>query len=212
MKKMLFVALATALVWSLPALAASYEENVHYQQILPEPPQGKPGDKVEVVEFFMYSCPHCYNFEPALSEWLENKPEDVEFVRVPAMFGRHNNLHAQAYYALQAMGEGERLHGAFFEAIHEHKRDLKTREAIDEFVQSQGVDLEKFREAMGSFAVAAKTNRASSLLRRYGIRGVPSLVIDGRYKNGRGLGFKDMVDLADQLVQQVRQERREAVE
>lgn len=207
MNKLLSVFLLAFVVWAAPA-AAEFEENVNYIAIQPEPEQGKPGDKIEVIEFFMYGCPHCYHFDPTIKAWEKTKAPDVEFVRIPAMFGRHFNLHAQAYYALEAMGESERLHDAFFAEIHERKNPMKTREAVEAFVQGQGVDLEKFREAMSSFAVAAKTNRAAALLRRYSIRSVPSLVIDGRYRSGRGLSFKDMTRLADFLVAKVREDRK----
>lgn len=205
---MLRLMLGACLIWSGALWAADFEAGVHYTQIQPEPPQGQVGDKIEVLEFFMYSCPHCYHFEPHLKAWKQRKSEDVEFTRVPAMFGRQNNLHAQAYYALEAIGEAERVHGAFFDVIHEQRNPLKTREAVEEFMQSQGVDLEKFRAAMSSFAVAAKTNRATSLLRRYDIRGVPKLVVDGRYASGRGLSYEGMAHLIDYLTTKVREERR----
>jgi len=198
---------AAMLVWGLPVQARDFKEDLHYSRILPEPPQGKASDKIEVVEFFMYTCPHCYDFEPTVNAWLANKPEDVEFVRVPAMFGGAANLHAKAYYALQAIGEGERVHEAFFHEIHDKKNRLRTVDAVEDFVESQGVDREKFRAAMKSFAVAAKTNRAATLLRRYGVRAVPKLVVDGRYRSGRGMNYKGMVDLSDHLIGQVRNQR-----
>jgi len=179
-KQLITILMAASLLWALPSHASSFEENVHYMGIEPEPPYAKPGEKIEVTEFFMYTCPHCYNFEPTINAWKAGKAADIEFVQVPAMFGGAANLHAKAYYALQAMGELERVHEAFFVEIHDKKNRLKTREAVDAFVASQGVDLDKFREAMNSFAVAAKTNRAAALMRRYGIRAVPKLVVDGR--------------------------------
>lgn len=212
MKQLIKLALAASLMWAMPLWAADFEQNVHYEEILPEPPLGKVGDKIEVIEFFMYGCPHCYHFEPELNAWLKNKAEDIEFVRVPAMFGRHNNLHAQAFYALQAMGEQERVHAAFFEVIHEQKKRLMTRDDIEAFLQDQGIDMAAFRDAWSSFAVAAKTNRATALLRRYGIRGVPTVVIDGRYKSGRGLSFKGKVELVDYLADRIRQDRQEAAQ
>lgn len=210
MKTFVRLVFGICLVWTSAILAADFQEGVNYTRIEPEPPQGKVGDPIEVNEFFMFSCPHCYHFEPYVLEWLKSKPEDVEFVRVPAMFGRSNNLHGQAYYALQAMGEEARVHEAFFDEIHKKRNRLLTREALDKFIASQGVDMQKFEEAMSSFAVAAKTNRAAALMRRYDIRGVPSLVVDGRYKSGNGLTFQDMPKLVDYLAEKVRQERKAA--
>jgi thiol:disulfide interchange protein DsbA len=220
-KYLLTVLVAAILVWGLPAQASNFQENIHYSSILPEPPHGKVGDKIEVVEFFMYKCPACYRFEPTVEAWKANKAEDVEFVPVPAMFGGAANLHAKAYYALQAIGEGERVHEAFFREIHENKNKLETVKAIEDFVESQGVDLKKFQNAMGKknamgktspeyFSVSMKTNNALRLLRHYGVRSVPSLVIDGRYRSNRGLSYKGMVELADHLVDEIRNQRKEA--
>jgi len=210
MTKLLFA----SVLWFFASLAVAvqFEENVNYEVLLPEPPVGKPGDKIEVIEFFMWTCPHCYHFEPFVKNWLANKPDDVEFVRVPAMFGGVANLHAKVYYALQAMGELDRVHAAFFNEIHEKRNRLKDQDAIEDFLREQGVDIDKFRQAMNSFAVATRTNRAAALMRRYGVRAVPSLVIDGRYRSGRGLDFKEMIQLADFLVERVRRERQEESE
>jgi len=191
------------------AATKTFEENVNYELILPEPEHAKPGAPVEVMEFFMWSCPHCYLFEPFVQEWLKDKAEDIEFVQVPVMFGGSANLHAKVFYALQAIGELDRLKEAFFVEIHDKRNGLKTRDAVDAFLASKDVDMEKFGKAMKSFAVAAKTNRAAVLMRRNGIRGVPALVVDGRYKSGRGLNYKEMVELADFLAERVREERRD---
>lgn len=212
MKTFVRVVLGVCLAWTSAVLAADFQEGVQYTRIEPEPPQGKVGEPIEVDEFFMFSCPHCYHFEPYVLEWLKHKPEDIDFVRIPAMFGRYNNMHAQAYYALQAIGEEARLHEAFFAEIHKRRNRLTTREALDKFLASQGVDMKKFDEAMSSFAVAAKTNRAAALMRRYDIRGVPSLVVDGRYKSGRDLTFPDMPKLVEFLAEKVRQERKAAAQ
>jgi thiol:disulfide interchange protein DsbA len=193
----------------LPSVAKNFDENQHYIAILPEPEVAKPGDKVEVIEFFMHGCSHCYRFDPALETWLKNKPDDVEFVRIPALFGRHYDLHAKAYYALQSLGKAEALHAAWFKEIHVNQNPLATRKALDTFLQAQGVDVDKFDQAMKSFSVATKVNRANTLLQRYDIRSVPSLVVDGRYKNNRGMSHPDMLLLIDDLTAKVREQRIE---
>ncbi|RMG34362.1 MAG: thiol:disulfide interchange protein DsbA/DsbL [Gammaproteobacteria bacterium] len=191
-----------------PVVAREFEEGINYEKIEPQPPIGKPGDKIEVLEFFMWLCPHCNRLEPHMQAWLKHKADDIEFVRVPAMFGGPANLHVKVFYALQAMGELDRLHQAFFDEIHKKRNRLRDQDAVEEFLQAQGVDIDKFRQAMNSFAVAAHANRAAALMRRYGIHGVPALVVDGRYKSGKGLDYKDMPVLVDYLADRVRRERR----
>ena len=199
--------LCLVMVW--PATAQSFEENQDYTLILPEPDHGRPGDKIEVVEFFMHGCAHCFRFEPKLEAWLKTRSTDIEFVRVPALFGRHFDLHARVYYALQSLGLAESLHHAWFEEIHVNGNALETRQAIEGFLQAHDVDLVRFDQAMKSFSVQVKLNRANTLLRRYDIRSVPNIVVDGRYKNARGLSHPDMLSLLDNLVARVRQQRQD---
>ncbi len=206
-RRAILCGLCLMLVW--PVAAKTYDENQDYTLILPEPDHGRPGDRIEVIEFFMHGCSHCFRFEPKLETWLQTKPADVEFVRIPAMFGRHFDLHARVYYALQSLGLAESLHHAWFEEIHVNGNALKTRQAIETFLQAHGVDQAQFDQAMRSFSVQVQLNRASTLLRRYDIRSVPAIVVDGRYKNVRGLHHPDMLLLTDTLVTRVRQQRQD---
>ncbi len=201
MRKILLFALLLA-----TGLAGAVEpkEGVDYERIKPAPPVGT-GDEVQVMEFFMYTCPHCRNLDPSLQEWRRKLPENVKFEHVPAMFGGVANLHARTYYALEAMGEAERLHEAFFREIHERKNRLRTREAVEKFLAANGVDLEKFRQAFDSFAVQTKTNRAAALMRRYGIRAVPALVVDGRY---RVKNTPQVLAVTDALIRRTLEERK----
>jgi len=189
-------------------VAKSFEEGVQYVPIEPQPPVAE-GDTVEVVEFFMYSCPHCSDFEPTVTKWAAGLPENVKFSQTPVMFGGAADLHAQVYYALQGMGELERMHEKLFHTIHVEKNKLKTRDEVDAFLEKNGVDMAQFREAMNSFAVAAKVNRARALMRRYGVRGVPALVIDGRYRSGTGFrSYQEMTEVADYVVDKVLSQRK----
>ncbi|MFM1891667.1 MAG: thiol:disulfide interchange protein DsbA [Pseudomonadota bacterium] len=206
MKPTFALLLASLTLLAQVALAddLDWQADVHYHLISPAPPPGQTAG-VEVAEFFWYGCPHCYQFEPYVKQWLQTKPEDVRFVRIPAMFGGAADLHARAYYALEVMGELERLHEPFFKVIQEEKRKLRSPAELEEWVQSQGVDVEKFRATMDSFAVHAKVNRAQSLMRRYGVRSVPTMVVDARYRSGSGFrGYEDVIEVTKYLVDKVR--------
>ena len=203
--------LLLALSLSSVALAATdWQAGAHYDPITPAPPGG--GDApIEVVEFFMYGCPHCYQFEPLVKQWLQNKPEDVQFRQIPAMFGGSANLQAKTFYALEAMGELERLHQPMFEAIHEQDRRLKSQDDVEAFLRDQGVDITAFRAAFGSFSVQTKARRAEALMRRYGIRSVPAIVVDGRYRSGRALrSYGEVLEVTDYLIGKARTEHRSA--
>lgn len=210
LKKYAAILATVLLLASGVVFAKAYEEGTHYVRIEPQPAATQ-GDRVEVAEFFMFTCPHCRDFEPYIESWIKNKPANVDFVRIPALFGGPANMHAKVYYALEAMGEAERLTAPLFQAIHERKLRLQTLDEMDVFLAEQGVDLEKLHAAMQSFSVAAKLNRASSLVRRYGIRGVPSLVVDGRYRSGTGFeSYKEMTEVIDVMVDRVLQQHATA--
>ena len=187
------------------ALAVEPKEGRDYYNIEPAPPVGS-GDQVEVLEFFMYTCPHCKNLDPALQEWRKKLPENVKFHHMPAMFGGVANLHAKAFFALEVLGEEDKVHQAFFDAIHEQKKRLRTQKEIEAFLAGQGVDVDKFREAMNSFTVQTKANRAAALMRRYGIRAVPALVVDGRY---RIKNTPQVLEVTDALIEKTLAERKE---
>lgn len=182
-----------------------WQEGLHYNLISPAPPPRQQGDPVVVTEFFWYGCPHCYQFEPYLHKWLESKPDGVQFERIPAMFGGAADLHARAYYALEVMGELERLHEPFFKVMQVEKRRLRTQPELEEWLKTQGVDIDKFRAALESFAVYTKVNRASALMRRYGVHSVPTTVVDGRYRSGTGFqGYEGVIEVTQYLVDKER--------
>jgi thiol:disulfide interchange protein DsbA len=191
----------------LPLQAASkFEEELHYFSIIPEQP-GAEGNRIQVVEFFWYACPHCYEVEPHIRKWLEKKPEHVDFVRIPAMFNRSNVImHAKTYYALLLMGMADELSDPIFRAIHEQKRGLNTQEEMEEFLEEQGVDIQAYRKAMKSFAVQTQARRAAVLAQRFDIRGVPAIVVDGKYRTG-GLEGGTLMQVTDFLIGEVGKEK-----
>jgi len=171
----------TLSIWVLPAMAESYEEGVHYELIVPAQPTST-GDKVEVLETFWYGCPHCFRFEPFIERWLRKKPENAEFVRLPAIFRPAWEVHARTFYAMELMGVWDKVHMPLFNAIHVMKKTLGTQESIAEFVADLGVDKEKFNKTYRSFAVETRVRRAKTMVSRYGIEGVPAVVVNGKYR------------------------------
>ena len=210
MKNAVAILLIAAVTLLGSAGAKSFQQGVQYVPVQPQPPVAT-DDRVEVVEFFWYGCPHCRDFEPVVNRWAAALPDNVTFTQVPVMFGGAADLHAQVYYALEGMGELGRLHEKLFHAMHVEKRKLRSREEVDAFLAANGVDMDAFRDAMNSFAVAAKVNRARALMRRYGIRSVPTLVMDGRYRSGTGFrSYEDMTAVIDHVVAKVLDQRAQA--
>jgi thiol:disulfide interchange protein DsbA len=211
MKKHLFIRALSLLAFlflaqSLPAQTA-FEEEVHYFSIIPEQP-GAEGNRVQVLEFFWYACPHCFKLEPHINAWLDRKPDNVEFVRIPAMFKRADVvLHAKTFYALTLMGVEDELNGAIFDEIHTRGNKLATAAAMDAFLADRGVDMDAYHKAMKSFAVQTQARRAEVLASRFDIRGVPAFVVDGKYRTS-GLEGDLQMQAIDYLTDKVITEKR----
>jgi len=188
---------------------AEYEDGHEYIKISSSPPVAKDAP-IEVVEFFWYGCPHCFSFEPFIKKWLENKPEDIKFSRIPATFNKIAKFHAQAFYALDLMGEADRLQGPMFDAMHNKKKKLATNDELNTFLAEQGVDLDTYKKAMKSFAVQTKVKQAQSTFRKYGLRGVPSMVVNGRYRSANVKDYQELTDLIDYMIELVREEQKTA--
>ncbi len=192
------------------AAGSTFKEGLQYTVITPTPPQHQ-GDKVEVIEFFWYGCPHCNSLEPYVEQWLKTKADYIDFVRMPAPFSGRAMLHAKTFYALQVMGELERVHPLIFDAMHVKKIKLDTLDEMTAFLESQGVDGKAFRAALDSFAVQTQINRTTVLAKRYGIRSVPTLVVDGRYKSGKGFtSYGEFTELVDFLAAKIVKDRQGA--
>ena len=174
-----------------------------YEIISPAQPTQHP-DKIEVIEFFWYGCPHCYSFEPLLDNWSKNLPKNVEFIRQPAAFNELWSKHAKAYYTAEALGIVDKVHADLFDAIQNKSESLDTEEALAKFFLAHGVNETQFKEAYNSFVVDSKMRQAPLMAARYGITGVPAIIINGKYKtNGTLAGSHEkMIEVMDQLIKQ----------
>ena len=200
MKKSLLV-FSILFMFAGTACAASFEEGKHYKRVDQAVTVG--GDKVEVLEFFWYGCPHCYSFEPYISKWKASKPADVEFERIPATFQPLWVLHARAYYALQSLGVGEMIHPKFFSEIHNKKNYMKTLDDLIVFVQKYGVDKSAFVDAMNSFTVETKVRKAQKLVNGYKLNGVPSITVNGKYLISASMAgsYDNMIKIMNYLIE-----------
>lgn len=139
-----------------------------------------PAGKIEVVEFFWYSCPHCNAFEPKLNAWIAKQGPDVVVRRVPVAFRDDFVPQQRLFYALEAMNKLD-LHDKVFEAIHGQRNPLNREDSILAFVEKNGVDRAKFKDLYNSFGVSTKARRATQLQDAYQVAGVPALGVAGRY-------------------------------
>ncbi|MBC8494485.1 MAG: thiol:disulfide interchange protein DsbA/DsbL [Candidatus Thioglobus sp.] len=189
------------LTFSTAIFANSYVEGKNYIK-LDKPVKTANKDKVEVRELFWYYCPHCFNVEPILHDWVEKLPSNVDFVRQPAVFSDRWINGAIFYYVLEQLGEVDRLHARLFDAIHLHKTAFIDQEDFVEWLSDQGVDKTKANNAFKSFSVRVKVNKSKINTVKYHTSGVPAIVINGKYWTdaSHAGGEFNMFKVADYLI------------
>jgi thiol:disulfide interchange protein DsbA len=192
-KHMLAAASLTILAATAHATPQAPVNGTDYKTLEKAQSTDAPAGKVEVTEFFWYSCPHCYALDPALEDWVKKQGNAISFKRVPVMFRPSFVPQQKLYYTLETMGRLGDLHHKVFNAIHAERKQLDTDAQITDFIVAQGVDKAKFLDVYNSFGIQTKAKRAAQLQEGYKIDGVPTLAIDGRYMTspsivGAGMG------------------------
>jgi thiol:disulfide interchange protein DsbA len=185
-----------------------FKEGQHYTRMVPTQPTVGGADKIEVAEIFWYGCNHCYDFEPFVNRWLETKPANVRFVRIPAMWNPLVKLHAQLYYTEQVLvasgkiADPEQFRAAVFAEYHRRGNRMASIDAIQALFEKHGVSAQDFQNAWGSFEVSQKMRVGEDLGRRYAITGVPTVVVNGKYRTDAGDagGYPKLLELIDELI------------
>lgn len=187
--------------------AAAQELGRDYARLtLPQTPGTQ--DKVEVVEFFSWGCSHCAQMHPLIEEWERKLPANAVLVKVPISLGhREWGQLVRAYYALETLGELERLEGAVFDAIHKEREPLFSEDRLAQWVASKGVDEQKFRAEFNSNSVSTKAARAEQMSRNYRVNQTPRVIIDGKYVVG-GKTHEETLAIASQLIEKAAAERK----
>jgi len=197
-----------AIALSLTPLALAWrgafaQSNGNVIELNPPLPTESDG-KIEVLEFFWYGCIHCYNLEPKLETWLKTKPADVAFRRVPAVLSDRWGHDAAVFYTFEALGLLDKLHRPFFDAIHRERLRSDNTQALNAWLEKNGVDAKKFEATARSFGVQSKVKRAIRLTSDYKVDGTPAMAVHGRYTIGAG---ETMLDTVNQLVATVRKNK-----
>ncbi len=219
----LLTAVAFGFLMASASANPAMPQNGTEYQTLEKPQNIEPGKKVEVTEFFWYSCPHCYALEPALADWVKKQGDTIVFKRVPVHFRDSFIPQQKMYYALEAMGKSEEMQKKIFAAIHVDRQHLDTEPEIMEFIARQpDIDKKKFADLFNAFGTQVKVRRALSLQDAYRIESVPNLAVDGKYMTspamaGASLGQQTeavqgtaAVRVLDVLVAKARAERNGA--
>ena len=201
-RTLLFIALSFQGLYGT-AMAEEFKAGTDYDVINPPQPT-EDAKKVEVIEFFWYGCPHCLEFEPDLNAWIKTKPQNVQFIRQPAVFNEVWAAHAKAFYTAESLGVADKLHADFFDAIQHKKEKLISEDDLAKFFVAHGISEDDFHKAYKSFAVDSKMRVAAATGPRYGITGTPSIVVNGKYlvSPGKSKSFSRMIEITNALIAQ----------
>lgn len=205
------LAMVAATVLSVSAFAASDAafEGHDFARVKNAQPVAT-GKKIEVLEFFWYRCPHCFQLEPGLDKWLKTLPRDVQVRRLPAVFRDDWMPGAKLYYALEQLGLLSRLHNKVFNAYHVENINLNDPAVLGDWIAKQGVDRKQFETVYNSFSIQSKAVQGARLGTSYGITGVPVFIIDGKYTTSMSMTNSEprLFEVLDQLIDRARAERR----
>lgn len=162
--------------------AETWVAGEHYE-VLPVPVQTADATSIEVVEVFSYACVHCFSFDPSLEGWRAAAPQDVSFQRLPAVFNQDWQLLAQAFFTAEVLDVTTRIHTPMFNAIHVESTDLRDPALMAGlFEKHAGIKADQFNDVFNSFSVRNRVNQAVAKGRAYRITGVPTLIVNGKYR------------------------------
>ncbi|MAY02564.1 MAG: disulfide bond formation protein DsbA [Gammaproteobacteria bacterium] len=191
---------------SIFAQPTRFIEGTHYET-LDSPVRTVDPSKVEVVEVFWYGCTHCYSFEPLIESWEADQPDDVVFVRSPGMWNAMMQTHAQLYFTAVELGVLEEVHNDIFDEILLRRNLLNSEASARDYFMEHGVSRDEFTEAWNSFTVNSGVNRANTLMREYGVRSTPNMIVNGKYRivsNAAVPTQSDILEVVDYLVEMER--------
>jgi thiol:disulfide interchange protein DsbA len=193
MRSLRFALLATALAASTAfASPTDPKSGVEYVTLAQPQPVQATGKKVEVIEFFMYHCPHCNALEPQLEQWVKKQGANIQFKRVHLPFSGPNDPEAHLYLTLDAMGKAEEFQTKVFKAWHVDHLRLNTDAAIIDWVSKNGIDRNKFLDVWNSFGVITKLHRLPQITTDYKVDGVPTLIVDGKYQTSPSIVYNSV--------------------
>jgi len=181
----------------------------HEYTVLTTPAGNMPADKIQILDFFWYGCPHCATFDTKLAAWLKKQGPDVVLKRVPVAFSSDFVAHQKLYHALEALGLAEKFSGAIFAEIQVKRNYLLTPESQADFLEKHGVSKKRFLAAWHAFKTASDVQRDTWLTANYKIDGVPSLIVQGKYLTSPSMtkSLDDTTRVLDYLVSRIRSKK-----
>ena len=195
MKKVLLALAGMILAFS--ATAAPITDGKQYTT-LEKPVVGEP----QVLEFFSFYCPHCYQFEEVIhvSDNVKKKlPEGTKMTKYHVEFlGPLGKDLTQAWAVAIALGVEDKITAPMFEAVQK-TQTVQTVADIRKVFIDAGIKAEEYDAAWNSFVVKSLVAQQEKAAADLGLRGVPAMFVNGKYQlNPQGMDTSNM----DAFVQQ----------
>jgi thiol:disulfide interchange protein DsbA len=201
MRSLRFALIAASLVASTAFASPTDPKNgVEYTTLAQPQPVQTVGKKVEVIEFFMYHCPHCNALEPTFEQWVKKQGDNIVLKRVHLPFTGPNDPEAHLYLTLEALGKVDQMHAKVFKAVHVDRIRLNQDAAIIDWVSKNGIDRKTFTDAWNSFGVMTKLRRLPQIVNDYKVDGVPAIVVDGKYQTSPAVVYNSVKTNNEQLL------------
>lgn len=182
------------------AFSKDYQEGRHYELIEPLPTRNP--EKIEVIEFFWFGCGHCFSLEQLIKDWKSEISSEVDFFRLPVVWNAQTKTHAKLFFATETLRVPEAIQG-IFSAIHYNRKMMLSDKEIIPFFQGYGIQEDKYLAATNSFGLKNNLRKAELFAFKYGIKGVPAFIVNGKYKVSatREIGTEDLLDVVNYLIE-----------
>ena len=182
------------------AFSKDYQEGRHYELIEPLPTRNP--EKIEVIEFFWFGCGHCFSLEQLIKDWKSELSSEVDFFRLPVVWNAQTKTHAKLFFATETLQVPEAIQG-IFSAIHYNRKMMLSDKEIIPFFQGYGIQEDKYLAATNSFGLKNNLRKAELFAFKYGIKGVPAFIVNGKYKVSatREIGTEDLLDVVNYLIE-----------
>ncbi|GIR10880.1 MAG: thiol:disulfide interchange protein DsbA/DsbL [Pseudomonadota bacterium] len=182
------------------AFSKDYQEGRHYELIEPLPTRNP--EKIEVIEFFWFGCGHCFSLEQLIKDWKSEVSSEVDFFRLPVVWNAQTKTHAKLFFATETLQVPEAIQG-IFSAIHYNRKMMLSDKEIIPFFQGYGIQEDKYLAATNSFGLKNNLRKAELFAFKYGIKGVPAFIVNGKYKVSatREIGTEDLLDVVNYLIE-----------
>lgn len=182
------------------AVSEDYQEGRHYELIEPLPTRNP--EKIEVIEFFWFGCGHCFSLEQLIKNWKSEVSSEVDFFRLPVVWNAQTKTHAKLFFATETLQVPEAIQG-IFSAIHYNRKMMLSDKEVIPFFQGYGIPEDQYLAATNSFGLKNNLRKAELFAFKYGIKGVPAFIVNGKYKVSatREIGTEDLLDVVNYLIE-----------